>query len=343
VNGEHKPRRFSTWGAKAIATIRKLADTLEDRSVIVTLQRKPRDARVERLRRRDTEEFKILRSHAARWAADNFDKLVDPDPAVPEVLNDRAADNWRPLLAIADLAGGTWPEDARRAACTLSGEERDGAVNIELLRDIRVAFGDAEVIRSADLIEKLIADPERPWAEWSHGRPLTQRQLAGLLRPFFIFPDTVHPPGLAQGKGYKQAHFEGAWAAYCSGQNTPPAQPGAFYPYIRTSADEMGTSHDFRSVRGGIPYGSKNGKLSHSHAGLYAGTDRKPENGARSNSATTEAPSNDPGPIPECLIRTGRRCNHCGGQIGTLNHWNWPGWPDGIWLHPRCEEPWHDG
>src|SRR5262249_6102365 len=104
VNGEHKPRRFSTWAAKAIATIRKLADTLEDRSVIVTLQRKPRDARVERLRRRDTEEFKILRSQAARWAADNFDKLVDPDPAVPGVLNDRAADNWRPLLAIADLA-----------------------------------------------------------------------------------------------------------------------------------------------------------------------------------------------------------------------------------------------
>ena len=58
VNGEHKPRRFSTWAPKAIATIRGLADTLEDRAVVVTLQRKPRDASVERLRRRDTEEFK---------------------------------------------------------------------------------------------------------------------------------------------------------------------------------------------------------------------------------------------------------------------------------------------
>src|SRR6516165_9392542 len=182
VNGEHKPRRFSTWAPKAIATIRGLADTLEDRSVIVTLQRKPRDANVERLRRRDTEEFKRLRSQAARWAANNFDKLVDPDPAVPQALNDRAADNWRPLLAIADLAGDTWPEDARRAACTLSGEDQDGAVNVELLRDIRVAFGDAEVIRSADLVAKLIADPERLWAEWKHGRPLTQKQLGGLLR-----------------------------------------------------------------------------------------------------------------------------------------------------------------
>src|SRR5262249_49249473 len=110
VNGEHKPRRFSTWAPKAIATIRKLADTLEDRSIVVQLQRKPPGAKVKRLRRRDTEEFKSLRSQAARWAADNFDKLVDPDPAVPEVWNDRSADNWRPLLPIADLAGGTWPE-----------------------------------------------------------------------------------------------------------------------------------------------------------------------------------------------------------------------------------------
>ena len=47
VNGQHKPRRFSTWAPKAIATIRELADTLEDRSII-TLQRKPKTAAVER-------------------------------------------------------------------------------------------------------------------------------------------------------------------------------------------------------------------------------------------------------------------------------------------------------
>jgi uncharacterized protein DUF3631 len=43
---------------------------------------------------------------------------------------------------------------------------------IELLKDIRAAFGDDDEIRSADLIAKLTADPERPWAEWKHGRPL---------------------------------------------------------------------------------------------------------------------------------------------------------------------------
>jgi putative DNA primase/helicase len=215
-NVDHKARRFSTWAPKAIATIGTLADTLEDRAVVVRLQRKPPGAK-ERLGRRDNADFAALRSQAARWAVDNFDKLADPDPKMPD-LNDRAADNWRPLLAIADLAGGTWPEEARRAACLLSGEEHDGAIDVKLLRDIRSAFGEDDVIRSSDLVAKLTADPERPWAEWKQGRPLTQKQLAGLLAPFHIISLTVHPPGLPDGKGYRRIDFEEAWTAYCPGQ-----------------------------------------------------------------------------------------------------------------------------
>src|SRR5258705_11612994 len=41
VNGEHKPRRLSTWAPKAIATIRALADTLDDRALVLTPQRQP--------------------------------------------------------------------------------------------------------------------------------------------------------------------------------------------------------------------------------------------------------------------------------------------------------------
>src|SRR5262245_24387714 len=237
IKGEHKPRRFSTWAPKAIATIRALADTLEDRAIVITLQRKPKAAVVTRLRKRDNEEFTILRRQAARWAADNFEKLTDSDPDVPEVLNDRAADNWRPLLAIADLVGGTWPEEVRRAACTLSGEEQDGAVNVELLRDIRVAFGAANEIRSADLIEKLVADKERPWADWERGRGLTQKQLARLLKPFRIFSTTVHPPGVPHGKGYRRADFREPWEAYCPGQKTLPGQLGHSEACKRASAD----------------------------------------------------------------------------------------------------------
>ena len=177
-----------------------LADTLEDRSIIITLQRKPKTAAVERLRKRDSEEFATLRRKAARWAADNLDKLTDPEPAIPDALNDRAADNWRPLLAIADLAGGDWPRRARDAACLLSGEHDDSAVNVGLLADIRTAFGDRDEMKSADLVAALVADPERPWAEHaaSHSprssSPGCSSHSASPRRPFI-------PPGSLMERG----------------------------------------------------------------------------------------------------------------------------------------------
>jgi putative DNA primase/helicase len=300
INGEHKPRRFSTWAPKAIATIRALADTLEDRAIVVQLQRKPKSAKVERLRKRDNDEFATLRRKAARWAADNFSKLTDPDPAVPDTLNDRAADNWQPLLAIADLAGGEWPQRARDAACLLSGEGHEStSSNVELLGDIQQAFGEAAVIRSADLLERLVGDLERPWATWKRGKPLTQKQLAGLLRPFGIASDTVHLPGRLPGKGYKRVHFQEAWAAYCPGQNHSPGQEAPSETDKRTSADEMGTSSDFRSGQEESSSGSKNGNLSHSHAGLSACPDRKPGNGRGTNLTTKKGVTY--GPItPSC-------------------------------------------
>jgi Protein of unknown function (DUF3631) len=317
------------------------AGTLEDRAILVQLQRKPPGAKVERLRKRDNEWFAALRSQADRWATDNFKKLVDPDPQVPEQLNDRAADNWRPLLAIADLAGGEWSQLARQAALTLSGESPEEPMGVMLLADCRPAFGNDDVIRSVDLVTRLSADAERPWAEYNRGsKPITQRQLARLLGTFGIISVNVRPEVGPQGKGYRRVDFEAAWEAYC------PASPTDSDVFKRPNVPrpvEAAQVDGFASVPQAAWDGSKNGNLSNNHAGWDAGTLRKPENGARSNFAATETPSNDPGPIPEFLRRhAGRRCDHCGGQIGVMNPYDWPGRPDAVWLHPRCEEAWHD-
>jgi putative DNA primase/helicase len=322
VNGEHKPRRFSTWAPKAIATIRALADTLEDRSIVVQLQRKPKAAKVARLRKRDNDEFAVLRRKAARWAADNFTKLADPDPKIPDVLNDRAADNWRPLIAIADLAGGHWRRRAREAASVLSGEGHESSsINVELLVDIHAAFSDLNAIRSIDLVTKLTADPERPWVDWKHGKPLTQKQLAGLLTDFHIYSETVHIDGLADAKGYKRIRFEEAWQAYLPGQNTVARSDPASEASKRPSADETGTSSDFSSVLEVGSDGFKNANLSHSHAGLDAWTDSKAGNGTKGEF----------GQDGRCHI--GQQftalpngiCNHCGGMAtpaSPLNPWD---------------------
>ena len=66
-----------------------------------------------------------LGSRARRWADDNLEKLRLMDPELPSKLNDRAADNWRSLVAIADTIGGSWPEAARRAALILSAADDD--------------------------------------------------------------------------------------------------------------------------------------------------------------------------------------------------------------------------
>jgi hypothetical protein len=325
-NGEHKTRRFSTWAPKAIATIRGLADTLEDRAVTIMLQRKPPGAKVERLRRRDTEEFNRLRSQAARWAADNFDKLVDPDPRVPEALDDRAADNWRPLLAIAELVG----------------EAQDDAIGVKLLNDIRLAFGDDDAIRSADLVAKLAEDPERPWADWKHGRALTQNQLGRLLSGFGISSETVDIPGLKSAKGYKRARFEEAWVAYCP-VKSPPAGENPISKRRKVEMPvESAQVSDFQSVVTAPSDASENGRLSYSHAGFDASTLQNGGNGAKGSSDQQIAPPDDDLDFPNDL----RRCDHCG-RLGTaanpLHPWDWPGRPDGIRLHRGCEEAWEAG
>src|SRR5262249_8360105 len=241
TNGDHKPKRFSTWTPKAIAAIGELADTLRDRAVILQLQRKPKTAKVARLRKRDSDEFALLRRQAARWAADNFDKLCDPDPEIPDALDDRAADNWRPLLTIADLAGDAWPRRAREAACVLSGEGHDTpSINVQLLADIQHAFGDEPALRSVDLVARLNADPERPWVEWQNSKPLTPRQLGGLLAPFGITSETVSIADLKDAKGYKRVRFEELWSVYLPGQNTLSNRSAFCVTSKRRNADGAG-------------------------------------------------------------------------------------------------------
>jgi putative DNA primase/helicase len=298
ANGDHKPKRFSTWTPKAIAAIGELADTLQDRAVILQLQRKPKTAKVARLRKRDCGEFALLRRKAARWAADNFDKLRDPDPEIPAMLDDRAADNWRPLLAIADLAGEAWPRRAREAACLLSGEGHEAtSISVELLADIQRAFGDEPALRSVDLVARLTADPERPWVEWKNGKPLTQRLLAGLLGPFGIISETVHIAGLKDAMGYKRVRFEEPWGAYLPGQNALRGQTSPSEVPKYPSADEAGISDDFGSTLERSQGTSKNDDLSYSDAGLGTWVDKKAATGRQGEFDQAEAgPSHDPEP-----------------------------------------------
>ena len=122
VGDDHEPRRFSTWAPKAIACIGKLADTLLDRAIHVQMRRKKAGEGVERLKNFDGTN---IRRRCLRWAKDNEKDLKSSDPPIPATLHDRAADNWEPLLAMADIAGGDWPSLARKAAQRLTETDSD--------------------------------------------------------------------------------------------------------------------------------------------------------------------------------------------------------------------------
>jgi hypothetical protein len=146
------------------------------------------------------------------------------DVAVPDELNDRAADSWEPLLAIADAAGGSWPIQARLAAVALSSEEDSSAsVGMRLLADIQVVFGDLGHLTTAELLHRLHDLEDAPWEDW-YGKPLTGRGLAKLLGPYRVVPVKRRIAG-GQSRGYFRSEFEDAWARYVPVSGNVPSAP----------------------------------------------------------------------------------------------------------------------
>jgi hypothetical protein len=143
-----------------------------------------------------------FRRKFARWADDNAAALKEAKPAVPSGLNNRAAMNWTLLLAIAEAAGGEWPERAREAAKQLTRKGRLPSDGIKLLDAIRTMFaktGKTEITSEA-LVAELRKDPTAIWADYNHGGPITQRQIAFLLSAYEnpnahenIHPLPLHP------------------------------------------------------------------------------------------------------------------------------------------------------
>jgi hypothetical protein len=165
-------------------------------------------------------ELADLPRKAARWAKDNLEILRHSSPEFPNGLNDRQADNWEPLLAIADLVGGEWPERARKAALALSGSDDvlDERIGPQLLADLRMVFGARTELWTKDILTALHALPERPWSEWSSGkgspaRPISARALAQLLRPYRIKSQQIRI-GFENNNGYTAASLADAWDRY---------------------------------------------------------------------------------------------------------------------------------
>lgn len=223
VGDNHEPHKFRTYGAKALCGIGSIQSTLESRAIRLELRRKLPDEKTENVRFSDPDQWCVLQRKLARLAED----LSEPVSCRGEIsvagLNNRAADNWQPLVAIADAVGGHWPNTARQAASRLEQLEPEAPeVGAELLADVKAVFDHREQpqIFTQDLLDALIQDKESPWLTYNRDRPLTMRQLAVMLKPYGGKPRSIRIGRRTQ-KGYRKADFEEAFKRYL---HNPPVQ-----------------------------------------------------------------------------------------------------------------------
>lgn len=226
VGDDHTVKGFSTFTPVGLAGIGRLPETLADRSIVVVLQKRKSDEYIEDFRRDRADHLHELVSQIARWTADHQTELQAADPAMPETIHNRRADNWRPLFSIADAAGGEWPVRARQAATALSRDAGQDTRSIreQLLSDIRQIFLEdgGDRLPSKTIAERLHQIEDRPWPEYGkRSQPISVGQVARLLKPFAITSGTIRW-GADTPKGYKLASFKEAFSRYVS--PTPPFQ-----------------------------------------------------------------------------------------------------------------------
>jgi Protein of unknown function (DUF3631) len=301
--------------AVALAGLGWLPDTILSRSVIVRMRRRKPGERIEPFRRRvHTPNGHALRAVLAGWAAGIVNELTNAFPEMPKGVEDRDADVWEPLLAVADSIGGTWPKRARDAAVALVAASKDAepSLGLRLLADLRTIFGDVPEMRTAVILKALHELPEAPWVDL-RGKPLNDHSLAARLRQYEVKSRQL-VIGNERPKGYLRADLADAWAIYL-----PPPDKSAT---SATSAPDTDLSEE---------------RATESVADVADIADVA-GNGGR---APTVPP--DPGPLPEILRRSPPPlCDNCGRPATSGQRWDWPGRPDGITLHSSCEGVWFD-
>jgi Protein of unknown function (DUF3631) len=209
----NEPELFPTFCPKALGLKgRKMPDTTWSRAVIVPLKRKLACESVTAFDHIDDDDFHLLRRKLARWADDNHERMARAKPTPPEGFINRVAANWRLLLAIAELAGGSWPDKARKAAVALSGPET--SLGVRLLADVRDAFLTKGVkeLTTQKLHDYLVGLEEREWCELNRGKPVTKAWLSRRLGDLGLTSESVGDRRRL--KGWKLGTFADVFERY---------------------------------------------------------------------------------------------------------------------------------
>jgi hypothetical protein len=221
--------------AVALAGLGNLPDTILTRSVIIKMRRRAPGETVEPYRRRiHAPEGYALRDRLAAWA-EQVRGLLDHCPDMPDGITDRNADVWEALLAVADAAGGPWPNLSREAAVALVADAKAASpsLGVRLLTDLRTIFQDKEALSTAEMLSALTDMDEAPWGDLK-GKPLDSRRLANLLNPYEVKSKNVRI-GTAITKGYTRESLWDAWERYLPAVGAPHIESATSVPAVTNS------------------------------------------------------------------------------------------------------------
>jgi putative DNA primase/helicase len=221
-------RAFAAYAPAVLCGIGALPGTLHDRSIVIRLQRAKPGEVCARFDPRHTKHEQELCQKLARWCADNSTQLEAADPVLPDRVFNRLADNWRPLFAIAEIAGGDWPQRVATAFAKLNSHDDEEAqsIIIMLLADIRQVFANRHVERlsSSELADALVNMEGRPWVEFGRNeKPLTATKMSRMLTRFGISSSTKRV-GEETFTGFDLDQFTDAFDRYLACENVTESQ-----------------------------------------------------------------------------------------------------------------------
>lgn len=236
--------------AVALAGLDDLPDTIRTRSIIIRMKRRAPNERIEPWRQRQSRsEAEPLARAIESWAS-TFDS-IEVWPEMPPGVEDRNADVWESLLAVADLAGGDWPKKARVAAVTLvtASKEDRGSLGVQLLADLKLVFNGCDRLATDEVIEKLKALPESPWRDL-RGKEIDARGLSTRLRKYEVKPKVLRA-GEKTFRGYEKSDFLDPWSRYLPAE-TPKAieAPQSSDSYVTGVTNETSTETQANIVTG---------------------------------------------------------------------------------------------
>ncbi len=186
-----EPVKFNTFSPKILAMIGLPSTTWVDRSVIIKMSRKPTNVKLKKLPLDFFEKTLEIRQKLKKWSEST--QFIDPpQDALPNIANDRAFDNYYPLLTISYNISEKWFENVKRAITNAENDE-EGEMKIELLKDLYNFFTEKDTEKAAtrDIVEYLNDLDERPWPDFRNGKGINARILAKMLKDFGVVSKNI--------------------------------------------------------------------------------------------------------------------------------------------------------